>query len=394
MPFDLGALRAQTPGLQHGTHLLACGSALMPQVVVDAITDHIQLEAEIGGYEAAAQRAEMLDGVYDDVARLLGAKPQEIALMENATAAWCQVFYGLRLKAGDRVLTCQAEYAANYVAYLQRAKRDGIIIEVIPNDASGALDLVALEAMLAKPAALISITWIPTNGGLVNPAAGVGKLARTYGVPYLLDACQAVGQMPVDVAALGCDYLTATGRKFLRGPRGTGFLYIREAMIAKTEPAVIDHFAAPWVAENRYELRSDARRFENWENAYALRAGLGAAVRYALEIGIEDIHARAWALADRLRDGLRHINGVTLQDAGDTPCAIVSFSMADDPSDVVGYVLSNGIAIGTSAANSTLLDAKSRNLPTLLRAAPHYYNSEAEIDKLLRLLKAYRQAAP
>ena len=164
-------------------------------------------------------------------------------------------------------------------------------------------------------------------------------------------------------------------------------------MIAKTEPAVIDHFAAPWVAESRYELRPDARRFENWENAYALRAGLGAAVRYALEIGMEDIHARAWALADRLRDGLRRIEGVTLRDAGDTPCAIVSFSMAADPSDVVGYLQANGIAIGTSAANSTLLDAKSRNLPTLLRAAPHYYNSEAEIDDLLRLLKAYRQAA-
>ncbi len=394
MPFDLGAIRAQTPGLQHGTHLLACGSALMPQGVVDAITGHIQLEAEIGGYEAAAQQAEMLDGVYADISRLIGAKPQEIALMENATAAWCQVFYGLKLKAGDRVLTCQAEYAANYVAYLQRAERDGIIIEVIPNDASGALDLAALEAMLAKPAALISITWIPTNGGLVNPALGVGKLARKYGVPYLLDACQAVGQMPVDVAALGCDYLTATGRKFLRGPRGTGFLYIREAMIAKTEPAVIDHFAAPWVSENRYELRPDARRFENWENAYALRAGLGAAVRYALEIGIEAIHTRAWALADRLRDGLRHIQGVTLHDAGDTHCAIVSFSMAAAPGDVVGYLRSNGITIGTSAANSTLLDAKSRSLPTLLRAAPHYYNSEAEIDELLRLLKAYRQAAP
>lgn len=394
MAIDLSKIRAQTQGLQHGTHLLACGSALMPQVVVDAITDHIQLEAQIGGYEAAAQQAEMLDGVYADVARLIDAKPQEIALMENATAAWCQVFYGLKLKAGDRVLTCQAEYAANYVAYLQRAERDGIIIEVIPNDASGALDLAALEAMLASPAALISITWVPTNGGLVNPAEGAGKLARKHGVPYLLDACQAVGQMPVDVAALGCDYLTATGRKFLRGPRGTGFLYIREAMIAKTEPAVIDHFAAPWVAENRYELRPDARRFENWENAYALRAGIGAAVRYALDIGIEAIHTRAWALAGRLRDGLRHIEGVTLRDAGETNCAIVSFSMAAaTPSDVVAYLRSNGITIGTSDTNSTLLDANARSLPTLLRAAPHYYNSEAEIDDLLRLLKAYPQTA-
>ncbi|NOR61714.1 MAG: aminotransferase class V-fold PLP-dependent enzyme [Rhodobacteraceae bacterium] len=392
MVIDLSAVQAQTPGLQHGTHLLACGAALMPRVVVDAITDHIQLEAQIGGYEAAAQQSEMLDGVYSDVARLLGAKPQEIALMENATAAWCQVFYGLKLKAGDRVLTCQAEYAANYVAYLQRAARDGIIIEVIPNDDSGAIDLAALEAMLAEPAALISITWIPTNGGLVNPAAGVGLLARKYGVPYLLDACQAVGQMPVDVAELGCDYLSATGRKFLRGPRGIGFLYIREEMIAKTEPAVIDLFAAPWVETSRYELRADARRFENWENAYALRAGLGAAVRYALEIGMEAIQDRAWGLAERLRSGLRQHDGIILHDAGNTQCAIVSFSITDaEPNALVAYAKECGISIATSTPSSTLLDAEARNLPTMVRAAPHYYNSEKEIDQLLACIQAYRQ---
>lgn len=394
MAFDLEAVRAQTPSLQHGAHLLACGSALMPQCVVDTITDHIQLESRIGGYEAAAQQAEMLDAVYSDVARLIGAKPQEIALMENATAAWCQVFYGLKLKAGDRVLTCQAEYAANYVAYLQRAERDGIVIEVIPNDASGAIDLAALDDMLARPAALISITWVPTNGGLVNPAAGVGKLARQYGVPYLLDACQAIGQMQVDVATLGCNYLTATGRKFLRGPRGTGFLFIREAMIAKTEPAVIDHFAAPWVSNNRFELRPDARRFENWENAYALRAGLGAALRYAMEIGMDKIEARALSLAAQLREGLHQIKGVSLQDAGDTRCAIVSFTMANaEPSAVVDFVRRKGITIGASAPNSTLLDAQARNLPVLLRAAPHYYNTEAEIGALLACLESYCQAA-
>lgn len=180
-------------------------------------------------------------------------------------------------EGGDRVLTCQAEYAANYVAYLQRAKRDGIVIEMIPNDADGALDVAALEAMRSKRVALIAITWIPTNGRLVNPAAAVGALARKYGVPYLLDACQAVGQMPVDVRAIGCDFLTATGRKFLRGARGTGFLYVREALIADMEPVVIDHYTAPWVATDSYQLRADARRFETWENAYTLRAGLGEA---------------------------------------------------------------------------------------------------------------------
>ncbi len=220
MSIDIEKIRAETVGLQSVNHLLASGSALMPQCVIDAITDHIQLEARIGGYEAAAEMAGPLEAVYADLAALLNAKPCEIALLENATAAWCQAFYALPLKRGDRILTCQAEYAANYVAYLQRVKRDGVLIEVIPNDASGALDVAALAVMLKQPTALVSITWVPTNGGLVNPAAEVGKLTRQHGVPYLLDACQAVGQMPVDVTAIGCDYLTATGRKFLRGPPG------------------------------------------------------------------------------------------------------------------------------------------------------------------------------
>ena len=389
MNIDIEKIRSHTSGLQTTTHLLASGSALMPQPVIDAIIDHIKLEARIGGYEAADAMGDQQDAVYGAVARLIGAKPQEIALMENATAAWCMAFYSLPLKRGDRILTCQAEYAANYVAYLQRAKRDGIIIEVIPNDASGALDLAALEEMLQQPTALISITWVPTNGGLVNPAAAVGALARKHDVPYLLDACQAVGQMPVDVAAIGCDYLTATGRKFLRGPRGTGFLYIREPLIAQTEPAMIDHFAAPWVSTERYELRPDARRFENWENAYALRAGLGAAINYAMDIGIENIQKRAWGLADLLRDQIGEIKGATLHDAGGEHCAIVSFSIAGlDPRQTVAALRAQGISIGTSDPDSTRLDAEARELPTMLRAAPHYYNTEADIEQLVAALKA------
>lgn len=389
MRIDIDKIRRDTPGLKTVNHLLASGSALMPKQVVEAITDHIQLEAEIGGYEAADVRGDALQAVYASVAGLINAKPQEIALMENATAAWCMAFYSQPLKRGDRILTCQAEYAANYVAYLQRAKRDGIIIEVIPNNASGALDVAALELMLQQPAALVSITWIPTNGGLVNPAAEVGKLTQKYGVPYLLDACQAVGQMPVDVAAIGCDYLTATGRKFLRGPRGTGFLYIREALISQTEPAMIDHFAAPWVAADQYELRDDARRFENWENAYALRAGLGAAVDYAMAIGLENIQQRAWGLANSLREHLSAISGAQLRDAGREHCAIVSFSIQGlEPRETVATLRAQGINIGASAPSSTLLDSEARALPTVLRAAPHYYNTEADIEQLVAALRA------
>lgn len=384
---DIQKIRNETPGVAEVNHLLASGSALMPQCVVDAVIDHTLLEAKIGGYEAHARHQEKLDAVYDSVASLIGARRDEIALLENATAGWCQAFYALPFQSGDRILTCAAEYAANYVAFLQRAERDNLTIDVVPSDETGAVDLNALEAMIDERVALIAMTWIPTNGGLVNPAAAVGEIAQRHGIPYLLDACQAVGQMPADVTRIGCDFLSATGRKFLRGPRGTGFLYIKKEWLQKLEPVMIDHFAAPWVATDAYQLRDDARRFENWENSYALRAGLGVAMSYAMSIGLDAIKERSWGLANDLRDRLSGLPGVQLRDAGSEQCAIVSFT-ADglDPRDTVAALRLQGICIGASDPASTRLDAEIRGLPTLLRAAPHYYNTIEEIDQFVSSL--------
>ncbi len=352
---------------------------------------HLQREAEIGGYEAADEAAARLDGVYDSVARLVGAGRDEIALMENATVAWQMAFYGLALtmRPGDRILTARAEYAANYVAFLQVARRVGVTIEVVPDDQDGVLDPEALRRMIDDRVRLIAITWIPTNGGLVNPAAAVGRIAREFGVPYLLDACQAVGQMPVDVAALGCDMLSATGRKFLRGPRGTGFLYIRRDLLRGLEPPMIDHFGAPWVAADGYRLRDDARRFETWENNYAARLGLGTAVDYALAVGLEAVEARCRSLAALLRDGLRRTPRARLHDLGPDPAAIVSFSIDGIEAEAIkASCTAAGVNVSTSRPSSTLLDATARSLPTLVRASPHYYNSEEEIERLLAVLRS------
>jgi len=388
MTIDLDKVRAETPGVHHGIHMLASGAALMPTPVLEAVTGHLKLEAEIGGYEAHHARNDALEGVYDSVARLIGAERREIALVENATVAWSHAFYALPLKPGDRILTGEAEYAANYVAFLQRAQRDGAVIEVVPSDADGVLDVAALEAMVDDRVAVIAMTWLPTNGGLINPAEAVGAIARRHNIPFLLDACQAVGQMPVDVEALGCDFLSATGRKFLRGPRGTGFLYVRAALLDRIEPAIIDHFGAPWVAADRYELRPDARRFETWENAYALRLGLGVAVDYALEIGLAPIRERARALADRFRAGIDAIPGGQVTDLGRERSAIVSFSLPgqDNPRATVLALREQGIRIGASDSETTRLDSERRHLPTVFRAAPHYYNTEAEVDRVLDVL--------
>ena len=244
--------------------------------------------------------------------------------------------------------------------------------------------------MLDKRVRLIAITWVPTNGGLVNPAAAVGRIARAHGIPYLLDACQVVGRMPVDVSEIGCDMLTAAGRKFLRGPRGTGFLYVRRDLMYQLEPPMIDHFAAPWLTLDQYELRPDARRFETLENNYAARLGLGVAVDYALAIGIDEIAPRCQALANQMRLTLSEVPGVRVYDLGPQPAATVTFSVdRHEPETVQMRLAELGINVSTSRPSSTLIDATVRNLPTLVRASPHYYNTEEKIDRMTTAIRTF-----
>lgn len=391
MPFDLAQLRLDTPGVANRVHLNNAGAGLLARPVLEKMIAYLRREADIGGYEAAHEASAELGAVYDSVARLVGASPSEIALTENATVAWQMAFYALRFKPGDRILTARAEYAANYVAFLQVARRTGAVIDVIPDDAHGVLDPAALERMIDARVRLIAMTWMPTNSGLVNPAEQVGEIARAHGIHYLLDACQAVGQTPVDVERLGCDMLSATGRKFLRGPRGTGFLYVRKSLLADLEPPMIDHFGAVWVAPDRYELRPDARRFETWENNYAARLGLGAAVDYALAVGLPAAEQRCRELSSALRDLLGDLPGVELHDPGRELSAIVSFSVQGrDAASVNLQLFKAGINVSNSKPSSALLDHLARQLPTVLRASPHYYNTPRELEALAAALRTVR----
>jgi selenocysteine lyase/cysteine desulfurase len=354
----------------------------MPEPVLEAQLRHLRQEAAIGGYEAADAADERREAVYASIARLVNCAPQEIALVENATVAWDMAFYSIALRPGDRILTARAEYASNYIAFLQAARRTGAVVETVSSDDSGALDVAALERMIDERVRLIAITHVPTNGGLVNPAAQIGQVARRHGILYLLDACQSIGQMPIDVAALGCDLLSATGRKYLRGPRGSGFLYVRRAVLEQLEPPFLDLQAATWVAPDRYELRPDARRFENWENNIAAQLGLGAAVDYALGWGLAAIEARVTGLAEELRERLQAIPGVTVRDLGRKRCGIVTFTAAGRESDdIVAALHRRKINVVTSSPRSTLLDATARDLPTVVRASVHYYNSEEELAR-------------
>ncbi|MBF6595958.1 MAG: aminotransferase class V-fold PLP-dependent enzyme [Thermaceae bacterium] len=386
---DLTRARNETPGIRSVAHFNNAGAALMPQIVLEAVKTHLDLEAEIGGYEAARTVTERLEGVYASLARLINCSPREIAVVENATRAWDMAFYSIPFRAGDRILTSQAEYASNYIAYLQVAKRSGAIVEVIPNDAYGQVDIEQLAKLLERPTRLVSITHIPTNGGLVNPAAEIGQLTRERGVLYLLDACQSVGQMPVDVAAIGCDLLSATSRKYLRGPRGVGFLYVREGVLEGLEPPFLDLHAATWVAPQCYELQPTAKRFENWECSIAAKLGLGVAVDYALRWGLETTWLYVQKLGQYMREAVSELPGVQMHDQGRVQCGIVSFTLAGHTPDAIRQCLSEQkINVNVSRAPSTLLDMTYRGIQDLVRASVHYYNNLEEIDRMVKALQA------
>lgn len=389
MTMDIAALRRDTPACADVVHFNNAGAALPPTVVVDTVVDHLRREAAIGGYEAEAEAGARLEAVYVSVARLIGAGPDEIALVESATRAWDMAFYALRFGPGDRILTARAEYASNYIAFLQVARRTGAEIVPIPSDGSGAVSLPELDRLLDERVKLIAITHIPTSGGLINPAEAIGRRARSAGVPFLLDACQSVGQLPIDVEAIGCDMLSATGRKYLRGPRGTGFLYVRRGLLDRLEPPFLDLHAARWTAPDRYELRPDARRFEGWESHVAGRLGLGAAVDYALRLGLPAIRDRVCALAERLRARLAELPGVAVRDLGEQRCGIVTFTRAgEDAAAVKARLGAQAIHVSVSTAAGTLLDFQARGIPDLVRASVHCYNDESEIDRFVAALAA------
>ena len=380
--FDVLRARRDTPGCENVLHFNNAGAALMPTQVLDATIGHLRLEAQMGGYEAAAEAHAAVEHVYDAIGSLIGCHRDEIAVIENATRAWDMAFYAIPFQAGDRILTSMAEYASNYIAFLQIAQRTGALIEVIPNDEAGQVSVEALRNLVDERVKLIAITHVPTNGGLVNPAVEIGQVAREANVLYLLDACQSVGQMPVDVQRVGCDMLSATGRKFLRGPRGTGFLYVRRAVLDQLEPPFLDLHAAKWVARDRYEIRDDARRFENWETNYAGKIGLGVAVDYALSWGLESIWARISRLASMLRTRLDDTPGVTLHDLGSHKCGIVTFTVAgQDPRETHHRLAEQNMNIAVSVVTSTRLDMDERGLASVARASVHYYNTEEEVDR-------------
>ncbi len=385
MPIDIDAVRADTPGCASVIHLNNAGSSLPPRPVVDAVIEYLETEATIGGYEIAAAREAELDAVYPAASALVGGRPENWAFVESATRAWNAAFTALRFEPGDRILTTRAEYPSNMAGLLRAAELQRAVVEIVPDDEFGQVDVDALAAMLDDRVRHVSVTHVPTQGGLVNPAERIGEMLRDHPALYQVDACQSVGQLPVRIDEIGCDILSFTGRKFVRGPRGTGMVWASDAALDRMHnPAGIDTRGLTWAAPMSITPLPTARRFEPYEVFYAGKVGLAVALQYAAQRGIEAIAARNASLVAGLRTGLESVAGVTLHDKGVERSAIVTFTVDGvGPVEVRDTLAAQSINVSGAMVNSARLDFPDRGLDEVVRASVHYFNTESEIEALV-----------
>lgn len=387
-PAALERWRRDTPGCQDRIHLNNAGAALMPRSVLESVTRHLAREAAIGAYEAADEAAPRIAETYQLVARLVGAAPRNIALVENATVAFSQALSAFDFRAGDRIVTTRTDYPSNQLMFLSLARRLGVETVRADDLPDGGVDPDSVRR-LARHARtrLVALTWVPTNSGLVQDARAVGAVCADLGVPYLVDACQCVGQMAVDVRDLRCDFLAGTARKFLRGPRGIGFLYVADRTLERGAfPLLVDMRGADWTDPDAFRLADGARRFENWEFAHAIVLGLGEAARYALEVGSVGPE-RAWQLARSMRERLAALPGVRVLDRGRERCAIVTIAVAGREADDLKLRLrERGVNTSASDRADGVIDLDAKKATSVLRLSPHYYNTEEELDAAVAAL--------
>ena len=389
---DIAALRAATSGCRKKVHLNNAGASLMPDEVIQAIRDHLDLEIREGGYEAAEMSAAKVNGFYTSTAKLIGAESRNIAFTSSATSSFARALSAIPFRSGDSILIAGEDYISNQLAFLSMARRFGIRLLRAPMRDDGGLDLDAFRTLaLKEKPKLISLTHVPTNSGLIQPAEAVGQICRETGSIFLLDACQSVGQLPVDVHAIGCHFLSSTFRKFLRGPRGAGFLFVSDQLLnGDMYPLFIDMRGATWTEENDFQPAADAKRFEEWEVPYALVLGSAAASALAVNTGISSIAERNAVLTEHLHAALDRIGWTTFDPPGRRSAIVTTHLPGTEPKRLLNHLRANNINASISYRNFALPDMNRKNLDWVLRLSPHYYNTAEELEAAVAVLKAYR----
>ena len=386
----LDILRKDTPGCSQRIHLNNAGAALMPKPVISAIKSHIDLEAQIGGYESADQQADEIDQFYYQAARFFGGVPTNYAFVANATDAYSRALSSIPFSPGDVILTSLNDYISNQIAFLSLKKRFGIEVQYLANTTDGLIDVEAAKNRIAQdPPKLVAISHVPTNSGIIQPVESIGQICKRHNILYLVDACQSMGQIEVDVNKIRCDFLSGTFRKFLRGPRVAGILYVSDRILKDGyEPLFIDMRGAIWTGPDVYNQLGSAKRFEDWEFSYALLLGSREALKYANKIGIAAISERAVGLANIIREQLKDESKIRILDQNVPLGAIITMEVQGiTQTDLGQYLAKHRVNHSFSTYDNAVLHFEEKKVDWALRVAPHYYNNEDEISTFCDLIK-------
>ena len=392
---QLDLLRRETPGVKNNIHFNNAGASLMPLQVINVIKEHIDLEGQMGGYESFALKKKEVEAFYTRTAFLINASPKNIAFTSSATDAYARALSCIEFIFGDIILTSTNDYASNFIAFITYQKRFGLKIMLLENTSSGEIDLDDLASKLKKfQPKVLAITHIPTNSGLVQPIELIGQIVQPFDTIYLVDGCQSVGQRSLDVAQIKCDFFSGTFRKFLRGPRGTGFLYASDRILkSPLSPLSIDMHGADWIGLDAIQISANARRFEEWEKPYALVLGASEASQLVAQIGITKIANRTQKLAHQLRTGLAEIAFIKLLDRGADQAALITFHHdGASPEEIKIYLAEHHINSSTGVLSSAYLDYTEKKVSGSVRLSPHYYNTESEVDQVVQVLADFKSS--
>ncbi|MBV8326492.1 aminotransferase class V-fold PLP-dependent enzyme [Chryseobacterium sp.] len=386
---NVNQIRKETKGCSDKIFLNSAGSSLMPEIVVETMMNYLQEEQLFSGYTTADRNTEQIGKFYEEAAGLINAKPSNIAFTTSSTDGYAKALSSIIFKEGDCIITTNDDYISNQIAFISLQKKFNVKMIRVASLPDHELDLEDFEHLIKKhQPKLIAVTHIPTSSGLIQNVEAVGKLCRKYNILYLIDACQSVGQIVVDVEKISCDFLTATGRKFMRGPRGTGFLYVSDQVLQQeASPLFLDSNGARWTAFNDYELNATAKRFELLERSNASLLGFKEALKYANTVGMQNIENYNRGLAEQLRTGLLN-NGFKILDKGNHLSSIITFCNRDGKIDAIYNKLKeNNVYFTVSNKSNALIDFTQKNVDHAIRLSPHYFNTSEEIDQITGLLK-------
>lgn len=367
-------------------YLNNAGSSLMSHETINSVIDHLSLECRVGGYRAASMCELQIEDFYGLAAKLVGAPSSTcIAFMDSASRAWNMALYGLPLCDGDEIVTLSSEFGTNLVSIFHFASKVGAKVTVLECDPSGFFDMSELRKCLERGARLIAISHVAAHASIVNPVEEIGKLVAQFEALYLVDGCQAAGQMDIDVVEIGCHAYTATGRKWLRGPRGTGFLYVKESSLIS--PLYVDLASADLAFGNDGKpsgvtIGSDARRFELWERSIASMIGLKVALSQYLALDQNDVHARMRTASLDLRKCISANSNLKLIGNEASNSSIVGFYTLD-PSreDALKRAFEDAeIQISTMGDWDCPMHFPKNGAGSIFRLSPHYYTEHDTVD--------------